>query len=152
MKIGVTAPVYVSNEEHKKYLDLTTKSIVSAEHHIIWIPCENYIDPVFKPLVYAFDHVPSETRILHPIGKQSVSQAWNLGIEEGKNAGCDYILVINTDIILKNNAIDRLVDFAIKHSEAVMWTGSQCEDLGKPQVMSRRRKNHYESALLLLHG
>jgi GT2 family glycosyltransferase len=129
MKIGVTAPVYVSNEEHKKYLDLTTKSIVSTKHEIVWMPCENYVNPTFKPLYYVFDHVPSEMRVLQPDGKQSVSHAWNLGIEEGKKAGCDYILVINTDIIFKTNAIDRLVDFAEKHPEAVMWTGTQCEDL-----------------------
>ncbi len=129
MKICVTAPVYVSNEEHKKYLDLTTKSIVSAKHSIVWIPCENYVNLAFKPLSYVFDHIPNEIRVLQPDGKQSVSHAWNLGIEEGKKAGCHYILVINTDIIFKTNAIDRLVDFAEKHPEAVMWTGTECEDL-----------------------
>ena len=128
MKIGVTAPIYISNPE-RRFLDLTTRSIISAEHEIVWMPCENYVHPVFTPLVYAFDHVPDEIRILHPIGKQSVSQAWNLGIEEGNTAGCDYILVINTDIIFKSNAIDRLVDFAVNHPEAVMWTGSECADL-----------------------
>ena len=129
MKIGVTAPVYVSNEEHKRILDLTTKSIVSAKHEIIWMPCENFVNPALAPLAYVFDQKPSEIRILYPTGKQSVSQAWNFGIKEGKAAGCDYILVINTDIVFKNNAIDRLVDFAINHPEAVMWTGTQCEDL-----------------------
>ncbi len=129
MKIGVTAPVYVNNEEHKKYLDLTTKSIVSSKHEIVWVPCENYVNPTFQPLVYVFGHPPSETRILNPEGKQSVSHAWNLGIEEGNMAGCDYILVINTDIVFKSNTIDRLVDFAQKHPEAVMWTGTECEDL-----------------------
>jgi GT2 family glycosyltransferase len=129
MKIGITAPVYVSNEEHKRYLDLTTRSIVSAKHEIVWMPCENYVQSTFKPIVYAFQQVPSEIRILHPIGNQSVSKAWNLGIEEGKTARCDFILVINTDIVFKSNAIDRLVDFAINHSEAVLWTGTECEDL-----------------------
>jgi hypothetical protein len=129
MKIGVTAPVYVSNQEHKKYLDLTTKSIVSSKHEILWMPCENYVNPAFTPLIYLFDRTPNETRILHPERKQSVSHAWNLGIEEGKATGCDYILVINTDIVFKRNAIDRLVDFAQKHPEAVMWTGTECEDL-----------------------
>ncbi|HLN88960.1 MAG TPA: hypothetical protein VK253_02735 [Candidatus Binatia bacterium] len=129
MKIGVTAPVYISNAEHKKYLDLTTRSIFSAKHEIVWIPCENYVDPAFSPLVYVFKQKPLEIRALHPTGKQSVSHAWNLGIEEGKSAECDYILVINTDIVFKSNAIDRVVDFAMKHPEAVMWTGTECEDL-----------------------
>jgi hypothetical protein len=129
MKIGITAPIYISNIEHKRYLDLTTKSIISAVHDIVWMPCENYVLSVFKPLTYVFDHVPNEIKILHPIGQQSVSQAWNLGIEEGNTAGCDYILVINTDIIFKSNTIDRLVGFAVNHPEAVMWTGSECADL-----------------------
>jgi GT2 family glycosyltransferase len=129
MKIGITAPIYVSNIEHKKYLDLTTRSIISVEHDIVWIPCENYVHPVFMPLVYAFNHTPIEIRLLRPIGKQSVSQAWNLGIDEGNKAGCDFILVINTDIIFKSNAIDRLVDFAVNHPEAIIWTGSESSDL-----------------------
>jgi hypothetical protein len=77
MKIGVTVPIYISNPE-RRFLDLTTRSIISAEHEIVWMPCENYVHPVFKPLAYAFDRMPYEIRILHPIGKQSVSQAWNL--------------------------------------------------------------------------
>jgi GT2 family glycosyltransferase len=52
-----------------------------------------------------------------------------LGIEEGKKAGCVYVLVINTDIVFKKNAIDRLVDFAALHPESVMWTGTECNDL-----------------------
>ncbi len=123
MKIGVTAPVYVSNEEHKKYLDLTTKSIVSAKHSIVWMPCENYVNPAFKPLYLRLRPYTQRNQSPSPEGKQSVSHAWNMGIEEGKKAGCDYILVINTDIVFKSNAIDRLVDFAEKHPDAVMWTG-----------------------------
>ena len=129
MKIGVTAPVYVTNQEHRRYLDQTTKSIISEKHTIVWIPCENYVNPAFEPLTYVFTQTPLESRVLHSTGQQSVSQAWNLGVEEGKKAGCDYILVINTDIVFKHNAIDRLVDFAVAHPEAVMWTGTECDDL-----------------------
>ncbi len=128
MKIGMTAPVYVSNNEHKKYLDLTTKSIVS-KHSIVWVPCENCVNPVVAPLTYIFNQTPLEIKVLHPIGQQSVSQAWNKGIEIGMKAGCEYILVINTDIVFKSNAIDRLVDFAESHPDAVLWTMTECRDL-----------------------
>jgi hypothetical protein len=129
MNIAITAPIYVTTAQHKKYLDLTTKSITSANHEIVWLPCENFVHPAFAPLTYTFDHKPSKIKILYPTGQQSVSQAWNKGIEEGKRAGCNYILVINTDIIFKTNAIDLLVDFAEAHPEAVMWTMSECADL-----------------------
>lgn len=129
MKIAITASIYITNQEHKSYLNLTTKSIVSANHNIVWLPCENYVNPVFAPLTYTFNQELNEIRVLYPTGQQSVSQAWNKGIEEGSKAGCDYILVINTDIVFKSNAIDRLVDFAETHPEAVLWTMTECEDL-----------------------
>jgi hypothetical protein len=128
MKISLTAAIYVTNQEHKKYLDLTTKSIVS-KHSIVWVPCENYVNPVLAPLTYIFNQTPIEIKVLHPTNQQSVSQAWNKGIEEGNRAGCNYILVINTDIIFKSNAIDRLVDFAERHPDAVLWTMTECRDL-----------------------
>ena len=129
MRIAITAPIYITNSQHKKYLDLTTKSITSVNHNIVWLPCENFVHPAFKPLIYTFEHEPREIKVLYPTGQQSVSQAWNKGIEEGSRAGCSYILVINTDIIFKTNAIDRLVDFAENNPEAVMWTMSECADL-----------------------
>jgi len=129
MKIAITAAIYVTNEEHKKYLDLTTISIVSEKHNIVWVPCENYVNPVLAPLTYSFNQEPDGFRVLQPTGQQSVSQAWNKGIEEGNKVGCDYILAINTDIVFKSNAIDRLVDFAETHPEAVLWTMTECSDL-----------------------
>jgi len=129
MKIAITAPVYVANEEHKKYLDLTTKSIHSQKHQIIWLPCENYVNRNLAPIEYLFTQQPIKTTILHPVGRQSIAQAWNRGITEGGKVGCEYILVINTDIVLKNNAIDRLVDFAENHQEAILWTMSECDNL-----------------------
>lgn len=129
MKIAITAAIYVTNQEHKKYLDLTTESIASEKHNIIWVPCENYVNPVFAPLTYTFNQTPDEIKVLYPTGHQSVAQAWNKGIEEGSKAGCDYILVINTDIVFKSNAIERLVDFAETHPDAVLWTMTECEEL-----------------------
>ncbi|MCL4429743.1 MAG: hypothetical protein M1167_03215 [Chloroflexi bacterium] len=129
MKLAVTAAIYVSNKEHKKYLDITTKSIMSADHHIVWLPCENYVNQGFAPLSYVFTNQPDEVKALNPPGQQSVAQAWNMGIEAGSSLGCDYILVLNTDIVLKSNAIDRLVNFAQTHQEAVLWTMTECQDL-----------------------
>jgi hypothetical protein len=129
MKIALTAAIYVTNLDHKKYLDLTTKSVFSNNQRVVWLPCENYVSPDFAPLTYTFNQEPEETKVLHPTGPQSVSQAWNMGIDEGRKAGCDYILVINTDIIFKKDAIDRLVDFAQAHPNAALWTMTECRNL-----------------------
>ena len=129
MKIALTAAIYVANEEHKKYLNLTTKSVFSKNHTVVWLPCENYVNPTFAPLTYVFNQILEETKVLHPTGPQSVSQAWNKGIEEGARADCNYVLVMNTDIVFKKDAIDRLVEFAETHPDAVMWTMTECKDL-----------------------
>jgi GT2 family glycosyltransferase len=129
MKITLTAAIYVTNQEHKKYLDLTTKSVVSQKHSIVWVPCENYVTPGLAPLTYTFNQPIDEIKVLHPTGQQNVSQAWNRGIEEGGKAGCKYILVINTDVVFKSNAVDRLIDFAESRTDAVLWTMTECKEL-----------------------
>ena len=129
MKLAVTAAIYVANSEHKRYLDMATKSIISKNHEFVWVPCENYVVPAFEPLSYVFSQSPQKTELLKPKGQQSVAKAWNVGIEAGSSLGCDYILVLNTDIVLKDNAIDRLIDFAETLKDAVLWTMTECQDL-----------------------
>ncbi len=129
MKIAITSPIFIKNEEHKKYVDMTTKSIVSANHDIVWIPVENQISSQFVPYAYQFDHAPEDIAVLKGRIPQSVARAWNDGIAKSREMGCDYVLVINTDIVFKSNSIDRLVDFAEQHPEAVMWTMAETPDL-----------------------
>ena len=128
MRIGITAPIYLTNAEHKRFLDLTTRSIVSEDHDIVFIPVENYVHPDMLPLDYAFDHEPESVHILKNEGQQSVAKAWNLGIAQAGLLNCDYVLVINTDIVFKSNAIDRLVKFA-ESQPALLWTMAEYADL-----------------------
>lgn len=131
MKIAITAPVFVKNQEHLKYLKMTTESLVSRDHDLVWIPVENYIAPEFFPIAYYFVQQPEEIiTIVTNSNNQSVSRAWNMGIDTAALHKYDYVLVINTDIVLKSNTIDRLVSFAESHNEAVMWTASEYADLG----------------------
>jgi GT2 family glycosyltransferase len=129
MKIAITTPVFVKNEQHKHYLDLTTKSIVSRDHDIVFIPVENYIAPQLRPLDYVFVNEPEAIQIVKPEGQQSVSKAWNLGINMAAYLDCDYVLVINHDIVFKSNMVDRLVAFAESQPDAVMWTAAEYADL-----------------------
>ena len=120
MLIGITDPIYVTNDWHRKYMECTLKSIKSANHKLIFIPVENKIDDGMLPLEYPID---SSIEINRCDGKieQSVASGWNIGIAEAIKLGCEYILVINTDILLKSNSIDHLIDFAEKHPEFIMW-------------------------------
>lgn len=129
MKIAITSPIFVKNPEHKRYVNLTTSSMVSKDHDIVFIPVENYIDPSMLPMDYAFVNQPESIHITKGRQPQSVAAAWNDGIAKAKELGCEYALVINTDIVFKTNAIDRLVKFAQDHPEAVMWTMSEYADL-----------------------
>ncbi len=129
-KICITVPVFINKQEHKQYLDQTTVSIHSDKNEIMFVPVENYVTPSLIPISYVFRQEPSEIRILGGGSNQSVANAWNMGIEEGILHDCKYILVINSDIVMKANAIDRLVDFADSQPEAVMWTMGEWADLG----------------------
>jgi hypothetical protein len=61
MKIAVTAPVFVKNNEHLEWLNKTTKSIVSTKHDVVFIPVENYVAPEYRPIAYQFDHEPLDS-------------------------------------------------------------------------------------------
>lgn len=139
MKIAITTPVFVNNQEHKNYLDLTTKSIVSLDHDIVFIPVENFVTPELLPLSYSFDHVMDQVVPVKGREPQGVSKAWNDGIAKALELNCDYVLVINHDIVFKSNAIDRLVAFSEKQQiendskivpqKIVMWTMAAYSDL-----------------------
>jgi len=126
MKIAVTTPVYLKNHLHYQYLHWTVKSISSKEHQIVFIPIENYIDSKFSDLHYP---IKESIELVRVKGRepQSVTKGWNDGIKKGIELGCEYVLVINDDIIIKSNAIDRLVSFAEskKDNNSVMWTMGQ---------------------------
>ncbi len=131
MRIAITCPVFLTNEEHRKYLNLFTNSIVSLHHDIVFIPVENYVAPDILPQMYHFVHEPESIHIAKGKEPQSVASAWNIGIEQAMELNCDYVLVTNTDIVLKSNAIDRLVTFAENAGkEASMWTMAEYADLG----------------------
>lgn len=129
MKVGITAPIFISHPDHKKYLDLTTKSIVSKDHDIYWLPVINFVAPEFRPTFFAFDHEPEEIVLQDGSEDQSVSKAWNMGLQRAVDLELDYVLVINTDIVFKSNAIDRLVAFAQTHPEALMVTAAEWSGL-----------------------
>lgn len=121
-------PLYVKNAWHLQYANWTVKSIVSRENQVTFIPVENYIAPDFLPFNYPIvGGIQVEVQQGRGVVDQSVSSAWNIGITKAIELGNEYIIIINADIILKSNSIDRIVAFADAHSEPeyVMWTMGQ---------------------------
>lgn len=128
MKIGVTSPLYVTNNNHRDFINKATQSIAMS-HTFVWLPVENHVASHYKPLQYSFTQHPDEMYVIEGRQPQSVSKGWNDGVQKGIDVGCDYILIINDDIIIKRNAIDRLVAFAEAHPEFVIWSMGGTPDM-----------------------
>lgn len=96
MKIGIVMPCL-------KYYEGAIKALESVRTSHDWTP---FIQPQWR------EDLP-------------LSQAWNRGINKAARAGCDYVLVINDDIIFSPATIDALVDTmsACDQEEVVLVSG-----------------------------
>ena len=122
MRIGITAPVYIANNNHKVMFERMTKSIRTS-HEFVFIPVKNYVVENFnKPLEIQLSQQPYKVITLEGRQPQAVSKAWNDGIQRAIDEGCEYIFIFNIDIQLKSDAIDNLIRFAESHPEAVIWS------------------------------
>lgn len=64
---------------------------------------------------------------------QSVSWAWNNGIEQAIGARCDHIAVINDDVLFSPTTIDQLCEFLDTHPDCIMVSGcNKREELTDP--------------------
>ncbi len=128
MKIAITIPVYLTNWNHQSFLNKATASIATS-HEYAFIPMLNHLAEQFRPYPWQFTQAPNELLVLEGRQPQAVSKAWNDGIAKAIELGCEYILVLNEDIVLKQDAIDRLILFAQKHPEASLWSMGAYHDL-----------------------
>jgi len=128
MRVAITIPIYVSNWNHRSFLDKTTASIATS-HEYVFIPVLNFLAEQFRPYAWQFTQHPNELHVLEGRQPQAVSKAWNDGIQKAVELGCEYILVLNEDIVLKQDAIDNLVAFAQQRQEAVLWSMGNYHDL-----------------------
>jgi hypothetical protein len=133
MRIGVTCPAFVSTEAHLHHLRLTVRSIKSAAHTLLYVPVYNFVGPAFYHRLPALYLNGRRDATKSRMGRQpqSVAKAWNDGIRGAIQDGCAYVLVVNDDVVLKSNAVDRVVAFAERQHDpdTVLWTMGQYEDL-----------------------
>jgi predicted glycosyltransferase involved in capsule biosynthesis len=128
MKVAVVLPIYLNNWLHQQFISYTVRSIKSKENNLVFIPVENFVAPIFLPTLYPTNEGIETVKIP---GKQpqSVARAWNEGIKKAVELGCEYILVLNADIIIKSNSIDKLIVRAekdrVEDPSILIWTMAQ---------------------------
>jgi hypothetical protein len=132
MKLLITAPLYVSKQAHLDFAQETLKSIQESEtkHTFDVKLVRNYIsDDMLRPVMIGGLTSYGATQLgkNNPDGN-NVAAGWNMGIKYGIEEGYDYILVINLDLIFREDCIDKLVDFAISRPEALVWTAGEWPD------------------------
>jgi len=126
-KIAVVIPVYLANELHDDFTRQTLRSIHSEKYDLQNYVIINYSLPQFKPQAEDYKHLHL-TVVDNPAGNH-VGSAWNMGIKMGFEAGAEYVIVANNDIILHKTAIDNLVDFADSHPEFILWSAAEWQNL-----------------------
>lgn len=116
MKVGIGAAAYISNDEHFRFARETVESIRSEEHELEFCFVVNYLGK-------------SEYRnYLESVGtvldnnENIVSRSWNRAIDNLLDAGCQYVIVPNLDLVFKSNLVDNLVHFAVTHPQYILVT------------------------------
>ena len=127
MKLLITIPVYISNELHAEFTEITLKSIKTVHDYEIYL-IKNYCKPEFESQLKQFQLDQLCGIIINPKGN-SVPASWNLGIQIGIDKHADFILIPNNDLIFHSKCIDNLIKFAYQHPEFILWTASEHEDM-----------------------
>jgi len=116
MKIGIGAAVYISNDDHFQFAKETIESIKSVEHELIFCFVVNYLSkPEYREYLNSMGIVLDNYENI-------VSRSWNRAIDTLLDAGCEYVIVPNMDLVFKSNLVDNLVDFATAHPEFILVT------------------------------
>jgi len=127
MRIGIGIPVYVNLINHCDFLNQTTKSIKTS-HEWIFIPIINRY--TIDKQGWQFTQQPSEVIELEGRQPQSVSKAWNDIIGKAIEERCEYIVILNQDVVLARSAIDNFVAYAEKNkSTNLMWAMEESKRL-----------------------
>ena len=124
MKLAVVAAPYISSTEH---LALAKETMASLRFggELDRIAVVNRFPPEESALSWlgtAFDVVEWNEQ-------NHLARAWNRGIQQGFERGAEYVLVINLDIVLHSQCIERLLQFAETHREEVLWSAVPHDDL-----------------------
>lgn len=128
MQIGVVVPLYLTNQLHVDFTREALASLTSQHHELKIYLLDNHHEASLADALQALAREFDATILDNPKGN-SLSAAWNLGIEQAHADGAWHTIVINNDVVLHPRAVDHLVRFAEKHTEFVLVTGTEWSDL-----------------------
>lgn len=123
-KIGVVAPIYISNQQHLEMAKVTLDSLSSTHHQLDKIAIVNRFEDSLREgsfLERSFNYVMYNDENI-------VARAWNRGITETFQRGNDYALVINLDIVFREDTIDNLIKVAKKYPNPIIWSATAWAD------------------------
>jgi GT2 family glycosyltransferase len=115
VKIGIGGAAYFTTQPHITLAMETLNSIRSAEHDL------EYVFFLNSPTSYGVPEL-AEFSDVYRNDRNNVSRAWNRSIDLLLRRGCKYVIVPNLDLVVKADAVDRLVAFAEAHQEHILWT------------------------------
>jgi GT2 family glycosyltransferase len=126
-KVGISIPVYHSSDILYDFTKQTVESIKSKENKINLYIIVNFSYPNLYPDAkkYHLSSAIQEVKVLDNPKGNEVGASWNYGIKTGLEDGCDYVMVLNNDLILNKDCVDNLVKFAEENSDYLMWTASE---------------------------
>src|SRR3990167_2983719 len=117
MKVGIGYAAYCSNDTHFDYAKQTLESIKSADHEIVFCGANNFTSKINYDEYFA----SKGTFLINP--DNNVSMAWNRTARKLFEAGCDYVIIPNLDVVFRSTLVDNLVRFAetTNKSSIILW-------------------------------
>lgn len=130
MKISVIIPAYLSSDILLDFTKQTLESIQSKNHEISVYLIVTHAEPQYYPSKDDFNLHESikEFHVLDNPKGNEVGAAWNFGIKTALEAGNEYVMVMNNDLILHPDCFDNLVAFATEHQEFILWSAAEWVD------------------------
>ncbi|MCK4500564.1 glycosyltransferase [Candidatus Babeliales bacterium] len=130
MRVGVGLIWYSVNKTHteiqKQCVEALLGSKTSHNTHV-YVLVNRHIEGDFEWLAR------QNVDVMAPEEELSVAQGWNRMIKTSLQYHADYVLIMNSDIIVFPDTIDKLIEFAEENPDMVAWGPS----LNKPDKSFR---------------
>lgn len=121
-KIGIVCSLYIDNDTTYKQA-MHTLDTMKSEHYLVFYARVTKLNNKYKSILKRFNKVSINKKNL-------LAKSWNDGIKKALKDGCEYVIVPNLDIELKEDTIDNLVEYASK-DDSVVWSGWCSNNTGR---------------------
>ena len=129
LRLGILAVPFFLVDTHRAYAELTL-STVQSSHEVVRIAVINRCRPEKGDdswIRQQFDTVLTNDQNI-------LARAWNQGIEVAFAQGCDYVAVINLDVLFHPEHFDNLIAFAEETKDKMLlWSGC---GVAEPELVS----------------